>query len=391
MRRWGRLLFAAVIVLVPAAFAARSSADAIDTVRAVERLFRQPVAADWFAPAFLAQVSADQVAAIIKQLTDKYGAFREVAGRGTQLTVRLERAEIPTFAALDENGRFTGLLLQTPIPTAGSLDDMVASIAGLPGTTSVLVLTNGETRAAHDPDAALAVGSAMKLAILAALDAAVAEKRLAFDQVVGLDPDWRTLPSSTLITWPAKTPVTIATLADFMISVSDNMATDGLIHLVGRAPIEAITPRNAPFLTTAELFKLQANPAALKTWLAADEAGRRALLPHLDALPLPRSEALAKHSTGAEWFLSARELCGLLDRVADSPALTINPGLANRGDWKSIAFKGGSDNGVLNLSTRVVAADGTLHCVVATWNGDGALPEETLAPLYSGILKQLRR
>jgi hypothetical protein len=39
---------------MPTVFAARSSADTIDTVAAVERLFRQPVEADWFPPAFLA-------------------------------------------------------------------------------------------------------------------------------------------------------------------------------------------------------------------------------------------------------------------------------------------------------------------------------------------------
>jgi len=110
----------------------------------------------------------------------------------------------------------------------------------------------------------------------------------------------------------------------------------------------------------------------------------------LDALPLPRIEDLAKRPTGAEWFLSARELCALLDRVGDSPALTINPGLADRADWKSVAFKGGSDAGVLNLSTRLVAMDGTVHCVVATWNSDGTMAEETLAPLYRGLLRQLR-
>ncbi len=385
-----RLLLAALAVIMAAASPGRGHAEPIDTNAAVARLFRQPVVADWFAPSFLAEVSADRVAAIVKQLVDQYGGLSEVAGRGGQLTVRLQRAEVPTAAVLDAEGRFTGLFFQTPIPTAGSLDDAVAAIAALPGKTSVLVLTNGETRGAHEPDAVLAVGSAMKLAILAALDRAVAEKRLAFDQVVKLDPAWRTVPTSTLIGWPAGTPLTIATLANFMISVSDNMATDGLIGLVGRAAIEALTPRNAPFLTTAEVFKLQADPAEAKAWFAADEAGRRALLPQLDALPLPGVDRLAKHPTGAEWFLTARELCALLDRVAGSPALTINPGLADPRDWQAVAFKGGSDVGVLNLSTRLVAADGTVHCVVVTWNGDGPLPEMTLAPLYRGLLRQLQ-
>jgi hypothetical protein len=217
----------------------------------------------------------------------------------------------------------------------------VAAIAALPGEASVLLSTDGEERAAHDPDAVLAVGSAAKLAILKALDEAVAAGRLAWDQVVDLDPAWRSLPTGILQDWP-DTPLTIATLANLMISISDNTATDAVIHIVGREPIEAISPRNTPFLTTAELFKLKANgnEAARSEWLAGDENARRAVLRRIADLSLPRADALQGATLGIEWFMSATEICALLEDVAHLPAMRINPGLADAAEWKSVAFKG---------------------------------------------------
>lgn len=388
------LFVRAACALVLAAMIPLSSAEARphDTAKAaLTRLFRQPVDSSWFAPAFLSQVPANRVADIISQLTGRYGSLRQVSGSDDSLVAELERADIPTRIALDQQGRIRTLLFKTPIATGTTLTSGMAAIAALPGTTSALVTTDGKTVAAHDPDAVLAVGSAAKLAILAALDDAVAAGRLAWDQVVTLKPQWRSLPGSLLIGWPDGSPVTIATLRNLMISQSDNMATDALIDLVGRRAIEALTPSNTPFPTTAELFKLQASPQERDAWRTADAAGRRAIVAKLDGLPLPQSSDLADDPGPAEWFMTARELCRLLDRVAGSPAFTINPGVADPQQWQSVAFKGGSDSGVLNLSTRVVADDGTTHCVVVTWNNPGGETAiDTLAPVYRGLLSNLR-
>jgi len=358
---------------------------------ALERLFTQPVEAGWFAPVFLDQVSAGQVATIVAGLTDQYGALRDITGAGDSFVVGLARADIPARIALDDEGRIRTLLFRPAIASGATLKDYLAAITALPGRTSVLVTTGGETVAAHEPDAVLAVGSAIKLAILAALNDAVADRRLAWDQVVALKPAWRSLPTSTLIDWPDGSPVTVATLRNLMISASDNMATDALIDLVGRTPIEALAPRNTPFATTAELFKLQADRDQRSLWNKADTPGRREILAHLDQQPLPALADLPEDPGSAEWFATARELCALLERVAGSPAFTINPGPAERADWQSVAFKGGSDSGVLNLSTRVVGKDGTPHCVVATWNNPGgAAPLDRLMPIYRGMLASLR-
>lgn len=71
------------------------------------------------------------------------------------------------------------------------------------------------------------------------------------------------------------------------------------------------------------------------------------------------------------------------------PALSINPGVARASDWTEIAYKGGSNAGVLNLTTLVTGKDGSQHCVSATWNGDSPLDEPKLMAPYRGILRAL--
>lgn len=378
----------AIAIVTSAPFPA--SAQTVETPAAVERLFSGDIERDWLADAFATQVSPEQLGEVIAQMTAEFGALQGIDGSGERLTVRLEGADVPAHVVLDPEGRISGLFFEAPIPIAGGIEEHVAAIAALPGRTSVLVTTDGAARAAHEPDAVLAVGSAAKLAILKALDDAIAEERLAMEDVVVLDPAWRSLPTGILQTWPDGTPVTIATLANLMISQSDNTATDALIHLVGRAAIEALIPRNTPFAATTELFKLMAreNAALAAEWQTGTEAQRRELTERLAHLALPAASALTAVD-GVEWYMTATELCGLLDDVADNPAFAINPGLASPDDWTAIAYKGGSDIGVLNFSTRVVGEDGRTHCVVATWNDKAELSPQGLATPYRGILRAL--
>src|SRR5690606_18110155 len=163
------------------------------------------------------------------------------------------------------------------------------------------------------------------------------------------------------------------------------------IHLIGRAPIDAISPRNTPFPTTAELFKLKApaNAALRDAFAKGDAMARRGVLDELAELPLPDASEIGAVTPEIEWFMTAREACALLDAVAELPAMAIAPGLASWDDWQSIAYKGGSDAGVLNFSTRLVGKDGRVHCVSATWNNDEALAAESLATPYRGILRTL--
>jgi beta-lactamase class A len=157
--------------------------------------------------------------------------------------------------------------------------------------------------------------------------------------------------------------------------------------------VEAVATRNTPFLSTREGFILKdpANAALLARWRAADVAGRRTLLQEIDKLPLPDVSIFDKGpaATDVEWFFTPAELCSLIDRVRDLGAMQINPGVADKKDWKEIAYKGGSEPGVLNLTTALTGKDGHHYCVAATWNNQGVLDENRFFSLYGGVLAAL--
>ena len=364
-----------------------------DCVAALERLFREtPVRSDWFTAAFLAGASVAAVTSIVTKLIDRYGPYQHTTKINDGWVVRLRDAEVPVRCALDGHGRFACLLFQPVVRTTVTIEDHVRTIAALPGRSAVLVATDGRTRFEHESAVPLAVGSAFKLAVLHAVAMACEGGQFSWDRVVPLDPAWLSLPSGILQDWPEGTPLTVAALANFMISVSDNTATDALIHLVGRANVEAISARNTPFLSTREAFILKGsdNGAIRRDWLVADATGKQALQDHLADMPLPRTDGLSREVTAeVEWFFSAQELRALLEATHHLPPFRISAGMVPGRQWSSVAYKGGSETGVLNLSALVVTQSGQRHCVVATWNDTESLDPERLLEPFRGILRIL--
>jgi hypothetical protein len=164
--------------------------------------------------------------------------------------------------------------------------------------------------------------------------------------------------------------------------------------LVGREAIEQFAPRNRPLLTTREFFTLkgQKNREVLQRYRAADLSTRRALLSEVAKLPLPSVGEFVDDAVAIdiEWFFTPEELCSLMNQVKDLPLMSINPGLANPNDWAHIAYKGGSEPGVLNLTTALRAKNGKEYCVVATWNHSQALDEKRFFSLYTSTIDLLK-
>ena len=136
---------------------------------------------------------------------------------------------------------------------------------------------------------------------------------------------------------------------------------------------------------------MPANAELLARFQRGDEAGRRGVLKEAQGKPLPSVEAYPKEPTALdiEWFFTARELCELMKGVHDLPLMSINPGLAERGEWSTVAFKGGSEPGVLNMTTWVEKG-GHAHCVAATWNAPQKLEDLRFASAYRRILTWLK-
>ncbi len=370
--------------------------SSITPEQAIARVFGPGlVQSGWFDPAFLAQVPIAQVQEIVDQYAGQSGKFERIEKSDEGYTVILERASFPAKAALNPQGQFTMLWFGNAQPLrALPLEDSIQPFSQLPGKVALAVIANGTTRASLNPNLALGVGSAFKLAIITALNAEIAAKEHRWDDVVSLNPAWKSLPSGVLRTWPDQTPLTIATLANEMISISDNSAADALLSIAGRDNVEAIAPRNRPFLSTREAFTLKdpANAGLLAHYRAADPAGRRALLPEIDKLPLPDAAIFASGkpvATDIEWFFTPVELCTLIDGVRTLGAMQINPGVAIKKDWQQIAYKGGSEPGVVNMTTAVIAKNGRRYCVSATWNNDASLEDNRFFTLYGAVLNSL--
>lgn len=361
---------------------------------ALERLFTSAaISNDWFTPEFLAQIPVS-VQQVIDSLTGTMGAFQSVQAEGNAYLVVFERGSVPTQIVLNQQGQIAGLLFQAARLKLSSLDQAVAELRSLPGQVSLLVREGTVERARLNPNTALAVGSTFKLAVLAALQQQIASGQHTWSEVVQLQPNWKSLPSGVLHTWPDGALLTLQTLAALMISQSDNTATDSLIHLVGRETIEPLTSRNRPFLTTRNAFVLKSRPYTelLQRYRKANQTERQQLLPELDKAALPDVSELEVTPTAldVEWFFSTAELCELMQQVQELPLMSINPGVAIAKDWQRVAYKGGSEPGVLNLTTWLQAKNGRRYCVSATWNHDRPLDETRFMALYSGVLELLK-
>jgi beta-lactamase class A len=363
---------------------------------ALEQLFIAPqIQSEWFTPEFLQAVPVSQIEQIVKQLKATLGNYQSVRQEGSHYLVLFDGGVVPTRITLDPQGRIAGLLFEAPRPMAMSLEEAIAQLQALPGEVGFLVVKEGTEMAALNADRALAVGSTFKLAVLDVLARQVETGQRQWSDVVALRPHWKSLPTGILQNWPEGSPLTLFSLASLMISISDNTATDALIEIVGRDEIEAIATHNRPFLTTREAFILKnpENAELLQRYRQGDETTRRQILTELQTYDLPGVEMFGAEplALDVEWFFSTRELCQLMENVAPLPLIQINPGVANPQDWRAIAYKGGSEPGVLNFTTSLEDGNGQTYCISATWNNKQAVLDETrFQTIYSAAITGLK-
>lgn len=321
-------------------------------------------------------------AALLAQETETSGIFDFTFEKGVRMRTTL---------TMDPAGKIIGLFFGPPAADHATFDEILSQMRKLPGTVNFLIARLGEKLepvVTLNPETPLAIGSTFKLYILGAL----VEYEKPWTEVLTLKEDFRSCPSGVLQTWPVGSPLTVHTLAVEMISVSDNTATDHLLHTVGREPVERVLKkmgnsspeRSMPFLSTLEMFKLKSDPKLMKRYVEANEKGRRELLEGpVRALARERVVPYSVPTSidTLEWFASAEDLCRLMDwfrkknEATALSILTINPGLNIPKDrFSYIGYKGGSEPGVLNLTWLLKKADGKWYAASAGWNN----PKETL-------------
>ncbi|WP_168452841.1 serine hydrolase [Sphingopyxis microcysteis] len=378
--------------------------------------------ADYFDQTFQSALPEAQFRAMTASLIAQYGkpiAVEKLVsndGRSGSLALRFEKGvgAVLLDVGADPDARVIGLRLTGFEMANDSFDTIAAEIAALPGSTGFLVaeITGDTVRplASANPDQQFAVGSTFKLYILDELAAQVAAKKRRWSDVVPLS--HLSFSSMGTANWPKDTPVTLQSLANWMISVSDNSATDTLIHLLGREAIEARMrtaghsnpSRNIPFLTTVEAFALKGNnfEGERTAFIAGDDAAQRELI-NTNQLRLTLSNVdgvsfagKPRYIDSLEWFASPNDVAKLMIdlRKRNSPTamsvMAINPGV-NPGatkDWSWLGYKGGSELGVISMSLLGQRkSDGKWFVVTASWNNpDAPVATETMVGLVTRLL-----
>ena len=238
-------------------------------------------------------------------------------------------------------------LLTTPAQPTPSHDVNVvaeAALAKLPGHTGFLFteIVDGkpQTLNAIRADERFAVGSSFKLFILGALADEVNNDRRGLGNIMRLEKQFVGPPHSELADWPLGSPVTLQTLALKMISISDNTATDHLLHLLGRTRVEdqmkvmgdAHPEWNIPLLSTREMTMLRdkndGTPAV--EYQKLDVAGKRKFLAE-KLSGQPDYDKLDFDTAGynlAEWYATPLDMAAAmtwlkLNTTEDDPAHAI--------------------------------------------------------------------
>ena len=353
-----------------------------------------------FDTAFLAQVSP----AVLNQALQAVASLRLLSIRTSELSTVVADVTIggtgppaQVFLAVDRQGLINWLRISPPPaapPATWAGVDAAVESAAPQVRLLVADVTGSSCQPVHslDPGTAAPLAAASKLYVLDALGQAVAAGTVGWNQLLTVTAPDKSLPPGELQDAPDGTRVSVLDTAAAMTSLSDNTATDMLIHLLGRPAVQAALTRTGmadpaldrPFLTTREIFtlKLRHWPALAGRYLAAGPAGRRALLAStVDRAPLPAVAAAADWTApravaSLEYFASASDLCRLYASLA---ALARRPGLAPIGQllslnddglqldpaqWRTTWFKGGSEPGVLTLAFMATTRTG--HSYVVT-------------------------
>lgn len=361
-----------------------------------------------FAPSFRKAVSDAQLRALAASLHAQLGkatgvkSLRAVNDREANMVLSFEKGTAKAWMVLapDAPAQVAGLRITGIEPASvsalNSLEDVAQAFGRLPGRAGFIVqdISGASPEAAQDKDTPLGIGSAFKLVILAELVREIEAGERTWTDMVTLD--GTELPAGGFRAMPKGTQVSLRTLAEEMVRVSDNSATDVLLARLGREKVEAMQPligfahgaRNVPFLSTMELFKLKGveGGALGQRYLEADISGKRALLAG-EVARAPGSAVGALFADGRpvmidrlEWFASAEDLVRAMRwfrehsrSAAGQEALRIlalNPGPAAdiRSQVRYVGYKGGSEPGVLNMTTLIEDTKGRWLVVAATVN-----------------------
>jgi Beta-lactamase enzyme family len=370
-----------------------------------------------FDRSFLDQVPPAQIIGLASSLIAQHGKpvrLGEVEAKALHsgiVRVVYARANVVMQMAMTpaHGGKIIGLLVIAVRVDGDSAARLSADFRALKGNAGLVItqIANGGLRIPlleYNADEPHAIASVFKLWVLAEAARQVNAGERGWDDVIPLGP--RSMPSGITQAWPIGTPMTMQGLATLMISISDNTATDTLLHALGRRNVDAMVAqtghfdaeRTLPILSTIEAFalKMHANTDLREEFRALDSKRGRALL-HANRARLTHSAVNPSELSvkpafidSIEWFASPNDMARLLDyfrRLAGREALSIMAvnvplpeGEVKR--FRYAGYKGGSEIGVMAMSFLIQAQNGDWYAVTGAWNNaEAAIDQEKFTAL----------
>lgn len=389
------LILGVIFLLAVSILFSAVSVRANEAVHMLETYFTaEELKEDYFHPEVLAQLPVAELDHYRHHFSEGLGEFVEVEElEGDYYNVVFENGFIEMEFMVDHMGRVSGLFFLSVVDFDIGLEELEEKFSELPGDISLLVTKNGEELMALNPEEELAVASAFKIAVLKGLHSEIDAGNMSWEDTVTLEKRHKTLPTGQLQNWPDGSPLTLHTLASLMISVSDNTATDVLMDHIGREKIEEYFEGPKPVLTTREFFVLKnpENEDLREEYLAAEEEEKYEIIERTADRSLPRQSLFARGEVIApevEWFTSVSALEDLMAEVKDIDLMGINPGMGRRDFWDNVAYKGGSEPGVLNYTYWLELEDDS-YFLSATWNNDALLDHNEFSRLFLQLLHVL--
>jgi hypothetical protein len=391
-------------------------------LQAAGRPIPDAVARTHFDRSFLASFPS----ATVSEALTRVGPFHLVSVTTSQprsLVVAVTRGasqRLQLSLAVDVQGLISGFLLRPQVPPAprswAGVDRAARSVAP-EARLLAAELTDGTCRPIHTIDAGTPapLASVFKLYVLEALAQAIAAGQVTWDEKLTITDRVKTLGSGRLQNEPDGTRMSVRDVADAMISISDNTATDMLIARLGRSAVEhamrtagmANPSLDTPFLTTRETFTLALHdwPNLAARYRALKTPGRRALLAStIDHVPLASldlpSQTTSRPPDSIGWFASASDICRVYASLAE---IARRPGLAgiahalainddgldlNRRQWPSVWFKGGWGGNILTLAYLATNRTGRTYAVIVlTENPSAPIDELSARPILASAAR----
>jgi len=406
-------IFIILLLLTGQAFCQNNVTPVEKQARELIKHFANPTGAEkLFSGAFLKQVPAERLSGIFFQYYGSCGACKNITlNKATsEFSAKYDfifekKFSVPVTITVEQKEPYliSGLFFGPPVFQAADFKELIGELKLLPGKTALMAAKLSDSGITpvieYNTDSHLAIGSSFKLYILSEILRSIKAGERKWTDIVELKKEAVSLPSGILHLKPVGTKIRLDSLATFMISISDNTATDNLLLLAGREKVEKMLTvtghskpeLNIPFLATMEMFKMKGDPTkkVIEGYLNSKDKKKYIA----EELSKVRREdfkmwSIPFYIDKVEWFASPMDLCNVMNWIRIQSegetgnitrnVLAKNPGLpVSKEKWSYIGYKGGSEPGVMNMTYLLRSAKGEWYALSVCWNYDKAAIDES--------------